>query len=436
MTHPGHEGGAGPERIASTWVRVLAVVAVVSLGARYTLPQGLQLGYVVALVLLPVWWGALRRRRWGVTTVALGLTAAVAGIWLGEANASDHVVTSSSAVPMTITLVGTLLGVGLLVWGRDVLGLDRVVLWYGVGLALAFSPATTLFASNPWKFGFALPVTVIALALASRLGRPWELGALAVLTVVAALNDFRSAFGLLLLATLLVFGQMVVSRRGRRLSPAAVLVGLGALGLSVFQLGQALILDGYLGAETQARSVEQLRSSGSLVLGGRPELAATFALMRHHPWGFGVGSVPTAEDVQVAKEGMASIGYQPDNGYVERFMFGGHFELHSVFGDLWAQSGIVGLVFVAVLLGVLVVGVVRQLAHGTASGILLFAASQSVWNLFFAPFYSSVPFLVIALALALVPVRESDPSRPDVGPVSVAATPRRRSSPLAIGRPR
>jgi hypothetical protein len=245
-------------------------------------------------------------------------------------------VTSSSAVPMTITLVGTLLGVGLLVWGRDVLGLDRVVLWYGVGLALAFSPATTLFASNPWKFGFALPVTVIALALASRLGRPWELGALAVLTVVAALNDFRSAFGLLLLATLLVFGQMVVSRRGRRLSPAAVLVGLGALGLSVFQLGQALILDGYLGAETQARSVEQLRSSGSLVLGGRPELAATFALMRHHPWGFGVGSVPTAEDVQVAKEGMASIGYQPDNGYVERFMFGGHFELHSVFGPVGA----------------------------------------------------------------------------------------------------
>jgi hypothetical protein len=433
MTHPGHEGGASPERGASTWVRTLAAVAVVCLGARYTLPQGLQLGYVVALVLLPVWWVALRRRRWGVTTVVLGLSAAAAGTWLGEANAADHVVAASSAVPMTITLVGTLLGAGLLVWGQEVLGLDRVVLWYGVGLALAFSPTTTLFASNPWKFGFALPVTVIVLALASRLGRPWELGALAVLTVVAALNDFRSAFGLLLLATLLVFGQMVASRRGRRLSPPAVLVGLGALGLSVFQLGQALIIDGYLGAETQARSVEQLRASGSLVLGGRPELAATFALMRHHPWGFGVGSVPTAEDVQVAKEGMASIGYQPNNGYVERFMFGGHFELHSVFGDLWAQSGIVGLAFVAVLLGVLVVGVVRQLAHGTASGILLFAAAQSVWNLFFAPFYSSVPFLVIALALSLVPVRDGRPSGPGTTPVTVSATPRRRSSLLTTG---
>jgi hypothetical protein len=198
------------------------------------------------------------------------------------------------------------------------------------------------------------------------------------------------------------------------------------LGLSVFQLGQALILDGYLGAETQARSIEQLRTSGSLVLGGRPELAATFALMRDHPWGFGVGSVPTAADVQVAKEGMASIGYQPDNGYVERFMFGGHFELHSV----------VGLALVAVLLGVLVVGVVRQLAHGTASAILIFAAAQSVWNIFFAPFYSSVPFLVIAVALALVPVRDHTAPDLDTSPLRSGATPRRRSSLLTIGPPR
>lgn len=436
MTHPGHDEPGSSAREPRTWVHVLAAVAVVSLGVRYTLPQGLQVGYVVALVLLPVWWGALRRVRWGVPLVAVGLAAAVAGGWLAAANAGDHVVSASSAVPMTITLVGTLLGVGLLVWGKQVLGLDRVVLWYGVGLALAFTPATTLFATNPWKFGFALPVTVVVLALAARLGRPWELGALATLTVVAALNDFRSAFGLLLLATLLVFAQMVLARSRRRVSPVGVLVGLAALGASVFQLGQALILDGYLGAETQARSAEQLRASGSLILGGRPELAATFALMREHPWGFGVGSVPTPADVQVAKEGMSSIGYQPDNGYVERFMFGDHFELHSVFGDMWAQSGVLGLALVALVLAVLVVGVVRRLAHGTASGILLFAAAQSTWNLFFAPFYSSVPYLVIGLALALVPTGRPDDDRSAEVDLTDAAIPRRRSSALASARPR
>ncbi|KQS17212.1 hypothetical protein [Frigoribacterium sp. Leaf186] len=389
---------------ARTWVRVLAAASLVVLGARLTLPQGLQAGFVVAAVLSPVWWGALRRHRWGVPFMSLGLAATAAGIWLGVANTSDHELSSSAALPMTVILLGTLLSVGLFLWAQEALTPERAVLWFGIGLALGFTPDTPLFASNPWKFGFALPVTVIALALAARFGRRWELAVLVALTIVAALSDFRSAFGLLLLAALLVFAQVAIVRPHRRPSPVAVLVGLGALGVVVFQLGQALILDGYLGLATQTRSIEQLRGSGSLILGGRPELAATGALMQHHPWGFGAGSVPTPDDIRLAKEGMNGIGYQPDNGYVERFMFGGHFELHSVFGDLWAQSGIVGLALVTAVLVLLAVGVIRRIAEGTASGILLFTAAQSTWNLFFAPFYSAFPTLVIALALAFVPV--------------------------------
>jgi len=409
------------------WARALAAAALVVLGMRFTLPQGMQVGFVVAALLLPVWWGSLRRHRGAVAFMTVGLLAVVLGLWLGVANSGDHV-SASSTVPMTVILVGTLFGVGLFLWGTEVLTPDRAVLWFGIGLALGFSSATPLFASNPWKFGFALPVTVIALALAARYGRRWELAVLMVLTLVAALSDFRSAFGLLLLAALLVFAQLAIVRPHRRPSFAAVLLGLGVLGVVVFQLGQALILDGYLGLATQARSVEQLRVSGSLILGGRPELAATVALMEHHPWGFGAGVVPTADDIRIAKEGMSSIGYQPDNGYVERFMFGGHFELHSVVGDLWAQSGIAGLALAAIVLGVLAVGVIRRIADGTASGILLYAAAQSSWNLFFAPFYSAFPTLVIALALAFAPV-----AREGLDTFRVGATPRLRSSRRTTG---
>ncbi|KQO47887.1 MULTISPECIES: hypothetical protein [unclassified Frigoribacterium] len=413
---------------ARVWVRAIAAAALVVLGMRLTLPQGLQAGFVVAALLLPVWWGSLRRHRWGVAFMVAGLLAVALGFWLGVANSGDHVSSSSSTVPMTVVLVGTLFGVGLLLWGTEVLTPERAVLWFGIGLALGFSSGTPLFASNPWKFGFALPVTVIALALAARYGRRWELAVLLTLTIVAALSDFRSAFGLLLLAALLVFAQLAIVRPHRRPSFAAVLIGLGVLGVVVFQLGQALILDGYLGLATQSRSVEQLRVSGSLILGGRPELAATAALMEHHPWGFGAGVVPTAGDIQVAKEGMSSIGYQPDNGYVERFMFGGHFELHSVVGDLWAQSGLMGLVLSAVVFGVLVVGVVRRIADGSASGILLYTAAQSSWNLFFAPFYSAFPTLVVALALAFLPV-----AREGVQRFRVGATPRLPSSHRSTG---
>ena len=65
--------------------------------------------------------------------------------------------------------------------------------------------------------------------------------------------------------------------------------------------------------------------------------------------GFGVGENPTPGDAYVAKAGMAAIGYDPNNGYVEHDMFGSGFELHSVFGDLWAHCGLVGLVLAAYL---------------------------------------------------------------------------------------
>ena len=416
-TPSAHLGGSADvsivgDRDPRAWVRAVAAVALVALGTRWTLPQNLQVGFLVAAVLLPVWWGAVRRQRGGTTFLVVGAAAAVAGLWLGVANAGDHEVDPTAVLPATITLVGTVVSVGLFVWGREVLRPERAALWFGIGLALGFSSDTNLFDTNPWKFGYALPVTVIALAIAAHLGRRYELAVLAVLTVVAALNDFRSAFGLLLLAALLVFAQLAIVRPHRRPSPAAVLAGLAALGVIVFQLGQALILDGYLGVATQTRSLEQLRVSGSLILGGRPELAATVALMEHHPWGFGSGSIPTATDVLVAKEGMASIGYQPDNGYVERFMFGGHVELHSVFGDLWAQSGVLGLLLVSVMLLVLTVGVARRISEGTASGVLLYSAAQSAWNVFFGPFYTSFPILVIALALAFVPVAGHERPRP------------------------
>src|SRR3712207_9122030 len=43
------------------------------------------------------------------------------------------------------------------------------------------------------------------------------------------------------------------------------------------------------------------------------------------------------------KAGMAQIGYQPNNGYVETYMFGGQFKLHSVIGDAWAYFGVAGI---------------------------------------------------------------------------------------------
>ena len=55
-------------------------------------------------------------------------------------------------------------------------------------------------------------------------------------------------------------------------------------------------------------------------------------------------------DVQVAKAGMLHVDYDPENGYVEHFLFGTKIELHSTLGDLWAYAGPAGILLAGVCL--------------------------------------------------------------------------------------
>ncbi|GGF13790.1 O-antigen ligase family protein [Subtercola lobariae] len=405
------EPGALPaidDRDPRRWVRAIAAIALVLLGARIMLPQGIEVGFVAAAVLIPVWVPAVRTYRWGWALLGTGVVAAVMGWWLDVFNQASRDTDSSLFTSTTALLVGGLLGFGLVLWARRVLTESSVGLWFGIGLAIGITPSSSLFASNPWKFGFAVPIAVISLSLAWKSGQRWlELVVLAVLTVISAVSDARSAFAILLLGTVIVAVQLIPRQSGRKFAALKVIVGLAGLTAVIYNLGQSLILDGYLGKATEARSLEQLRTSGSLILGGRPELTATLALMNEHPFGFGAGSVPNLSDVVTAKAGMASINYQPDNGYVERYMMGGHFELHSMMGDLWAHFGIAGLLFLAIAVGVAIWGLAVRIADRRASGVILFVSATSLWGVLFSPFFSAEPLFMLMLGMLVVPVAGS-----------------------------
>jgi hypothetical protein len=189
--------------------------------------------------------------------------------------------------------------------------------------------------------------------------------------------------------------------RTRRGSVITVVVGLAALSLVVYNLGQTLVLDGYLGEAAQQRSLAQINTSGSLITGGRPELAATVALMQFRPLGYGNGTLPSLTDILVAKSGMAQLNYEPNNGYVENYMFGGQIELHSVIGDLWARFGLPGLAM-SLFIGVLTVWCMsRQIAARRASPIVLFLAPIVLWNLAFGPLLTLSTILILSLGLGL-----------------------------------
>jgi hypothetical protein len=104
----------------------------------------------------------------------------------------------------------------------------------------------------------------------------------------------------------------------------------------------------------------------------------------------------------VAKAGMSAINYDPNNGYVENYMFGNGYSLHSVVGELWALFGVVGVAFALLVLGL----VLRRLGHAvtssTASAIVLYLSLKTLWNFLFAPWYSALAILMLTLALVVV----------------------------------
>jgi hypothetical protein len=177
-----------------------------------------------------------------------------------------------------------------------------------------------------------------------------------------------------------------------------------AIAVLSYNLMQAFILSGYLGEGAQARSEAQLQASGSLLLGGRPEIGASVALLGARPWGYGLGIIPAFKDIYLAKTGMASLNYSPNNGYVERYMFGTGFELHSVIADFWIRFGILGLAFALMVLVLLIRGAIHNLVNHTARALVLFLVLQVSWDLFFSPLYiTSVQVMTLAVALVIVP---------------------------------
>jgi hypothetical protein len=380
----------------------LVALAVVLVGTARTVHLSLTIGTVVGVALAPLWLGALRRYRGAPVFAALCCALPVAGWWLTESASAVHRTSSQLLLSTVLVILNVLVAVGILLWARLRMRTETVAVLLGLGMVLGIGREGR-FAENPWRFGLAIPLTVLLLALAWRSGRRWlEVVLALVLALVTALSGGRSTFALLLVAGAVVAWQATAQVvTGKAASRTRVVLLVGVLGFAVYQVGQGLILDGYLGESAQERTAAQIQQSGSVLLGGRPELGATLALVARQPTGFGAGTLPSVQDVATAKTGMARLGYDPNNGYVENYMFGNAFEVHSILGDAWMLYGLTGVVFVAVTLWMVLSAVVEQIARRAAPALLVFLALWLVWNTLFSPLYSSSPYLAATVGLAL-----------------------------------
>ena len=395
-----------PWRKYSRW---LAGIGVVVVAARLPFLQLLTLGDVGALAMTPVWWASARRVRAAVPLFAIGLLCVPVGLLLTERSALDHQLSRGLFFNSAALMVGLLATVGFLLWAREQLGSANVAIAFGVGLFLRIDTSNSLFSSNPWKFGYSTPVTVLSLALLYRwAGRRLELALLIVLSVACLFADSRSALGILMLAAAALAWQLRPRTHNRAGSATRVLLGSSLALVAVYYLAQALVLGGALGSVTQARSQAQVREAGSLIVGGRPELLASLHLIADNPLGPGAGARPNLHEISVAKTAMSRIQYDPNNGYVERFMFGNGYSLHSVVGDLWAQWGLIGLLFVGFCVALVLRRTSVGVALGTVPAITLYLAASLLWNVFFSPWYGSLRLFSLTLALVLVAGSKGD----------------------------
>lgn len=398
-----------PSTAAQRFAQVSALLTVLLLSARPTLVQGLTVGHLAAILVAPMWVPALRRYRGGVAIGVAGIAATIASLWLTAFAASDHDTDPKLLTSQTILVAGTIIAVGVVLWARTLLPTWSIGAVFGVGMIVAVVTHQEVIGFNagsggevnPWKFAFGVPLAVVTLSLADWSGRRWvQVVVLIALALASAKFDSRSYFGEFAIAALLIVWQ-VLPRGTRRSSALRVLVMFGVITAAMYEIGTSLILGGALGSVTQARSAAQIAQSGSILVGSRPEMGATAALFLSRPIGFGGGTIGTSADLQTAKDGMRQVGYQPENGYVENFLFGGHIEVHSSLGDLWVISGFAGVLLVVVALVVLLGVLGRGMAERTAGGLILFLLIQSFWNLFFNPFLASAPVILLALGLGM-----------------------------------
>ncbi|MDQ1630057.1 MAG: hypothetical protein QOC80_29 [Frankiaceae bacterium] len=409
--------GSNPRRRRqASAVRYLAGFACAALGLRIQRSIGLSTGFLAVVGLLPLWLPALDRYRGARLLAGLVVAALLSGTYLSMFS-TTHEVLPRNAMETGVLVFTAFGGVGLLLWARLHLPVPTVAMYYAGGLLLSGLRASP-GSANPWKYELSLPVTIIAFALVARVNDPHRrrlalVGVVFGMVAVDLSFDCRSHLAFVLIAAAL---SQLFERRSRRATAGRlrgwrVLAIPAVLVIVVYLGGSSLLLSGAAGAGLQAQAKAQVANGGSLIAGGRPEWYATQALMRHHISGFGFGARPLPSDVWLAKQSLSGVGVTFNSGYVEKYMFGGRFKLHSTLADLWSNCGLVGLLLGAVC-GVLLLGALAaQLDGARPAALLVFVIVEGLWNLPFGPIFTNLPDIALALGLALALRQELHPAR-------------------------
>ncbi|SDP25285.1 hypothetical protein SAMN04487914_106118 [Arthrobacter sp. ok909] len=355
-------------------------------------------GLMIALFLIIVIWSQTRvyRRGW---PVALFIASLMSAPLLIEITRADHDVDSTAGIGYYVILIGALLTYLALLWSKRELGLRATALLYSAGWILQQALSSSNWSTNAWKYAFAWPVTIFLAALIyNNRSRLMSIALIAVLAALSIMNDYRSNFGLLVVAGLIVLWLWKRKNVPSGPKATAILIGLTGIFWAVYQCASWLALQGYLGARNQMVTASQIANGENLLTSGRVESSAAFNLFLHNPFGYGPGVAPNSEDVFIAKTALQATGVNLEGDYVNTYVLGDQIKLHSVASDLWVSFGLAGLILAAYLAWLLLTRLVAS--HERVTVLYVFASLVALWDIAFSPITSNIHEVIFAAVLA------------------------------------
>lgn len=388
----------GPELVSDGATRAVVLAMVFLAGFNLRLVATTPLTALIVVATIPMWWRAVFRFEFSRILLGLGCAAIPAGFLLASLS-TDHSISRLAQIGTLMLLVGGLAVLVVVLWGRAHFPLHVVAVAYGAGDVVN----VMLFTDRSWKYQLALPATVVVVGWLGKY-RPHlpAIMALVALGVITALDRGRSFFAFCLLAACLLTWQAMPKSAGARArlwTPALVLAGAGLL---IYDIAVRLLAHGYLGQAAQRRTISQVETSGSLLLGGRPSAVAAVDLIQERPWGYGIGVVPNTHDYAIVTSSFESINLF-EHGYIMRYILDGQFNLHSIGADLWIGYGLIGLALVATMLLALIRTLSILIGQRRCPPLVALMTILATWYIFFEPAYSYGNDVFFALGITLLP---------------------------------
>jgi O-antigen ligase len=279
-----------------------------------------------------------------------------------------------------------------------------------------------LAAVSAWKFGLGLPVTLIAVLVASRLR---ALVAVAILGLVAVLNfvlSFRSMTLVVLMTAVVTLAAVGKgARTGKRIVLSLPFAAAMAWCLAIIY--QRLAEAGSLGVQAQLKlQIEGVSTPLQMLLGGRREIFYSLPSILDSPiLGLGPSATLTTPVIRNADRLLTELGIDP-----QPLSTGATLPTHSFLMGAWAEAGILGLLF-WVVLGVALIRRLITILNGSPSPFAVlpvtFLTVLTVWNILYSP-YGATERTILAITVVAVRVFAGNPQRRKV----------RRLNPVHSGR--